>query len=214
MVRTVPTKRVQFQEGEPKAWVDCLHFTEEDKRAYWFRSSDFAEIERNRRAMERALRRSRGDVAKLDPSQWCYRGMEEMLSTEYASRLLHQRSNLMKEVLDEQARQLVQGYHDDSRIQEVSSSHSEWARVFAIELAEHDSRVAATGEDVPIPVDVKINIGRIKSNMNPHEEAATGKSSRILYHTSKLTPSTRSGECLLSHWKIAICADASTIGKM
>lgn len=137
-----------------------------------------------------------------------------MLSTEYASRLLHQRSNLMKKVLEEQARQQVQGHHDESRIQEVSSSHSEWARVFAIELAEHDSRVAATGEDVPIPVDVKVNIGRIKSNMNPHEEAATGKSSRILYHTSKLKPSTRYGDSLLSHWKIPICADSSTIGKV
>ncbi|KAI2512951.1 hypothetical protein MHU86_1497 [Fragilaria crotonensis] len=202
MVAALSTRRVRFQEGEPKVWVDSHVISEEEKRAYWLWFSDFAEMERNRRAMERALRRSRGDVAKVDPSQWCYRGMEEMLAPEYGKRILRLRSKVMNGVLDEQARQRTSGYKDEKIIQEISSSRSEWARKFALELGEHDAKVVATGEDEPIPLGVKVSVG-----CDPAESTTASELPSLRFRNSKYLPPARPRDSLLNPWKITIGAD-------
>jgi hypothetical protein len=148
------SRRVHFEGGEPKTWFDCTELSEDERRAYWLRSADFAEFERNRRAMERVLRRARGDFEKIDATQWCYRGMEEMLSAEYARHMIVQRSNVIKGVLDEQARQRNQAYRDDDGFRKISMSMSECARIHALDLGQHDARVAKTGRNEPIPLDL------------------------------------------------------------
>jgi hypothetical protein len=146
-------RRVHFQGEEPLTWFDNQELSVDEQRAYWLRSADFAEFERNRRAMERALRRARGDFNQVDATQWCFRGMEEMLSADYACRMIVLRSNVIMGVLDEQARQRCQGYRDDEVIRQMSMAMSECARMHALDLAQHDARVAETGSNDPIPLD-------------------------------------------------------------
>jgi hypothetical protein len=124
---THSARRVHFQGEEPLTWFDNQELSVDEERAYWLRSADFAEFERNRRAMERALRRARGDFNQVDATQWCFRGMEEMLSAEYACRMIVLRSNVIMGVLDEQARQRCQGYRDDESIRQMSMAMSECA---------------------------------------------------------------------------------------
>ena len=202
MIPALSTRRVRFQDGEPKSWVDSHVINEEEKRAYWLWFSDFAEMERNRRAMERALRRSRGDVTKVDPTQWCYRGMEEMLSPEYGNYILRQRSKVKKGVLDEQARQRANGYNDDISIQEISSLRSEWARKFALELAEHDAKVAATGQEAPIPLGLKVSVACDRT-----ENMMASELPRRRFRSSKCLPPARPRDSLLYQWKIKIRSD-------
>lgn len=192
MIAALSTRRVRFQDGEPKTSIDCHVISEEEKRAYWLWFSDFAEMERNRRAMERALRRSRGDVAKVDPSQWCYRGMEVMLSQEFGKRILRLRSKVIKGVLEEQARQRANGYKDDERIQEISSSRSEWARMLALDLGEHDAKVAATCEDTPIPLGLKVSV-----RCDPSGNTMANKFPSSRFRSSKFLPPAHPRDCLL-----------------
>ena len=176
---------------EPQTWFDNQELSEDEQRSYWVRSADFAEFERNRRAMERALRRTRGDVTKIDPTQWCFRGMEEMLSAEYARRMIIQRADVISGVLSEQARQRGQGYYDDEAIRKISMAMSECARMHALDLGQHDARVAETGSEEPIPLDLVTGQATpTPGSVECFPPMGAKKASRIMCSQSRRTIST------------------------
>lgn len=146
------SRRVHFDTSEPSVWVDPCGICEEEVRAYWFRRSDFASFERERRTTVRALRRAGDDMGKLDSSLVCFRGMEELINSDFSRRLKKQRRNSQSELIQEQARQKQYGVTDPVGLRKVSEAVSAWARNHALELGRHDARVAATGKDEPIPL--------------------------------------------------------------
>jgi hypothetical protein len=145
---------VHFDEGEPRCYIDRHQFTEYERKAYWLQVRDFAAFQRHTRAHIRALYRCKGHATKLDPTRWCFRGIEECLSEDYAARLAAQRNALVNAVLEEQDRQNNEQTYDDIALYDVSKSLSEVGRLHAIELGRHDARVAQTGEDEPIPIEL------------------------------------------------------------
>ena len=148
----VRSRRVHFDTLEPSVWVDPCEISEDEIRAYWFRRPDFASFERERRTTVRALKRAGGDMGKLDSSLVCFRGMEELINSDFSRRLKKQRRNSQSEVMQEQDRQKQYGITDPTGLRKVSEAVSAWARNHALELGRHDARVAATGKDEAIPL--------------------------------------------------------------
>jgi hypothetical protein len=149
-----PVQRVRFDKAEPQSFMDDHEFSETEKQNYWFQRADFASFEREKRASARALKRSRGDFSKLDTKLFCFRGIEEILDESYARHMQKQRQIHIQVVLMEHRRQRERDEINEHQLQQASSSGSEMAMRHAIELAQHDARVAQGREEVIPPLDV------------------------------------------------------------
>eukprot|EP00541_Cyclophora_tenuis_P012218 CAMPEP_0116574606 /NCGR_PEP_ID=MMETSP0397-20121206/19490_1 /TAXON_ID=216820 /ORGANISM="Cyclophora tenuis, Strain ECT3854" /LENGTH=201 /DNA_ID=CAMNT_0004103395 /DNA_START=459 /DNA_END=1064 /DNA_ORIENTATION=+ len=139
----VKTKRVRFREVCPTDVIPSkLGYLEQTEvEQCWRTSSDKREIEKECVATAHALLQWRFDPRSFDSKMYSTRGLEEGLSTHYATALQKQRKDVRTAVLEEQKVQRKLQSFDPDQIRKVSERHTCWSVELARELAAEDSKM-------------------------------------------------------------------------
>ena len=94
----------------------------------------------DRKVIVRALKKVNFDLSRIDRDEYCLRGLEPYLSISFNKRMQHKRTQVMHNVMTEQARQRSMRQNDVERLRGVCCCATEWARERAHELGINDAR--------------------------------------------------------------------------
>jgi hypothetical protein len=143
-----------------------IHFSPydlEELEGSWYTTADFVQFRKERKATVNALRHTKFDLGRIDPSQHNLRGLEAYSSVSFYKKTQRKRVGVVKRVLAEQQRQregiinaesmrklscsesenLREWIIDAESIRKVSCSESEWARDKGLKLGRDDAEAVA-----------------------------------------------------------------------
>lgn len=137
--RQLKRKAVRFSGTNQSNIVQRNYNDADDKRRIWYQASDYAEVDQDNLKNIHALAAVQGDLVRLDPEEYCLRGLE-MKTSQHINQLRRLRSRLsIRAVLDQQRIHRTMRIVDPGSLRDISQRFTEQARIRAIELGTFDS---------------------------------------------------------------------------
>jgi hypothetical protein len=114
----------------------------EEIETSWYSKDERAVFKEERKTIIRALKKVNFDLSRIDQTVYQLRGLEAYLSLSFNKLMLRKRTEVIKSVMAEQARQRSQGIRDSEALRDVSCGPTEWASGKGLELGHKDAQDA------------------------------------------------------------------------
>jgi hypothetical protein len=131
-------KRVRFA---PKEQVAFRHVTQQELKATWYQQDEFEDFKQECRKTARVYSKVQGDITQINPDKVCLRGLEQHLSRDLIASRKMTIINSIRMVLNEQKCQRSKGAANPFKLEEVSSTWSQYARTRAMTMADFDAKL-------------------------------------------------------------------------
>lgn len=128
----------------------AIHQVTEDDTTMetWYQREELVSFHKDRLLTVKALKRAKGDITRLDPSQCSLRGLEDIISAQYGRARRLKKTRTVRMILQVQAEQRELGVSDPELIRSLSMLFSQMSRDQAIEIAEIDAKAC---QEQPMP---------------------------------------------------------------